>query len=70
MDALNDIQRFLFKVNLMRERQTLYFAQRNDTNLRMAKAAEHEVDVAIKELKKKGYQGIAPDNTIQQRFFM
>jgi cell division protein ZapA (FtsZ GTPase activity inhibitor) len=62
-NILDDLQQFMQKVEYMRGRQRAYFAQRNDTNLRMAKEAEKEVDQALQQLEKKGYKSAKTHTT-------
>jgi hypothetical protein len=62
-----EFQRFFHRVEHMRGRQRMYFAQRNDTNLRMAKDAEKEVDQAMQVLLKKGYKPVKPEQQPQQQ---
>jgi len=59
-NPLDDLQQFIQKVGQMRFRQRTYFSHRNDTNLRLAKEAEKEVDQALAALEKKGYKPTAP----------
>jgi len=55
MNEKEIIERLMAKAELARESQNYYFANRNPVNLKLSKAKEFNLDMALKELRKRGY---------------
>ncbi len=49
------IERLMAKAEAARESQNYYFKNRNDVNLRLSKAKEFNLDMFLKELRKRGF---------------
>lgn len=56
----NEIEYLLGKAKESRRRQNDFFRNKNDVNLKYAKAAEAELDHAIRTLESRGYKPAPP----------
>lgn len=57
MNEKEIIERLMAKAELARESQNYYFANKSPVNLKISKAKEFNLDMFLKELRKRGYSG-------------